>query len=122
MSLSTNGGAYAPDYAGPPFVTPGGVAVSGGALFVVDAAATNTLWLLPVSGATNLTALASGPPFRNLQRVAYMNHALYVTDDDTNGFNGAVIQIPLPNPAPVFIGESVTAGDRDAALDRPEIY
>jgi subtilisin-like proprotein convertase family protein len=109
VSLSTNGGAYASDYAGPPFIAPGGIAVNGGALFVVDAAATNTLWLLPVSGATNhLAALASGPPFRNLQRIAYLNHALYVTDDDTNGFNGAIIQIPLPNPPPVFGGVFVT--------------
>jgi sugar lactone lactonase YvrE len=108
VSLSTNGGSYTSIYVGTPFITPNAITIGGSALFVVDAAATNTIWELPISGATNLTTLVSGPPFRNLQRITYLNHALYVTDNDTNNFNGTIFRVALPNPTASISGVSVT--------------
>jgi subtilisin-like proprotein convertase family protein len=105
VSLSTNGGSYTTLFAGAPFISPNGITVSGGALFVVDAAATNTIWELPISGGTP-TALVSGPPFNLLSRITYLNHALYVTDNNISG--GTIFRILLPDSTPVISGVSVT--------------
>jgi hypothetical protein len=76
-------------------------------LFVLDAGATNTIWELPISGGTP-TSLFFGSPFRVSNRITYVNHALYVTDNATNGTNGIIFQILLPNPAPFINAVSIT--------------
>jgi hypothetical protein len=106
---------FTTNYDGAPLISPSGIAISGGALFVADPGATNTIWMIPATTNGTPTIITNGPPFRVINRITYLNHALYVTDNDTNGVNGLVRQITLTNPVPV-IG-SVTVNTNGVALN-----
>ena len=118
VSLSTNGGSYTSVYVGAPLIYPDGIAANAGALFVVDSGATNTIWMLPISGGTPVPLL-SGLPFRAANRITYWNHALYVTDNNAHGTNGIIWQVSLPNPSPVVSGVSVATNGMNLSWTAP---
>lgn len=107
VSIATNGTAFTTNYHGAPLVSPSGITVSGGALFVADPGATNTVWMIPTSTNGTPMVVAAGAPFRVIDRITYLNHTLYVTDNDTNGANGLIYYINLPNPSAAFGAISV---------------
>ena len=107
VSIATNGVAFTTNYLGAPLISPSGIAARAGALFVTDPGATNTIWMFPATTNGTPTVIVSGAPFRVLNRITYLNHALYVTDNDTNGANGMIYQVALDNPPPVFGAISV---------------
>lgn len=98
-AIATTGGPVSTVFVGPPLVTPAGIAVGNGTVFIADPGASNTIWSIPTTGGPPIP-LISGPPFVKIEGLVFFNNALYVTD------NGAdkVYRIdfgPAPNQPPV---------------------
>jgi hypothetical protein len=80
VSISTNGGSFTTLASGSPLVTPSGIAVGNGSVYISDPGAGNTIWQLPIGGGTPV-ALISGGVFKQIQGLCFLNGNLYVADN-----------------------------------------
>ena len=85
LSIPANGtgsSSFTTVYSGAPLVSPSGIAVGDGMIFVNDPGANNTIWAIPVGGGTPVAFIANGPG-TNVGRLAglfYSSGSLYIVD------------------------------------------
>jgi hypothetical protein len=97
VSIPTAGGVFTTLHVGAPFVSPAGIAVGDGSVFVWDPGANSSIWQLPIGGGTP-TLVVSDARLGTLGGLHYLNGSLYLADYD----EGAIWRIQLnevPEPA-----------------------
>jgi hypothetical protein len=107
LSLPTQGGSFSILHEGAPLVHPYDIDVhpQSDSLVIVDAAANNTIFMMPRTGGTPIDVI-SGDPFKRLMGLVILGEHAYVIDtgdyqDPTTGqwINGPgkIFRVPLPN-------------------------
>ncbi len=83
--IPATSGAFTPLHVGAPFVSPNGIAVADGQVFVADEGA-KVIWTMPLSGGAPVV-YAADPRFKSLRGLSHHNGVLYAADsgDDSNG-------------------------------------
>lgn len=104
FSSPVSGSAFTSLASGSPLVSPAGVAVMGGKLYVSDPGANNTIWQLPLTGGTP-AVYSSGAPFLGLAGLAAYNGELYVADSA----GGAIYRLVQTAAVPPAITSPPTA-------------
>jgi hypothetical protein len=103
----TGGGLFTTLASGPPLVSPQGLAVAQGMVFVVDPGAGNTIWVLPVAGGAP-QKLVSGAPFVDIRAIASYGTNLFVCDDGNSGTNsgpGKLYRVSIPSQTLISSGQ-----------------
>jgi len=98
VSIPGVGGAFTPLHIGAPFVSPVGIAVGGGSVFVWDPAANSSIWQLPISGGAP-TLVVSDARLGSLGGMHYLNNSLFVADYDEGAIWRVDLGAPVPEPA-----------------------
>ena len=98
ISIPGVGGTFTPLHIGAPFVSPVGIAVGGGSVFVWDPAANSSIWQLPISGGAP-TLVVSDARLGTLGGLHYLNNSLYVADYDEGAIWRVDLDAPVPEPA-----------------------
>ncbi len=96
LSLPVAGSTFTTLGNGAPLVSPAGIAVMGGKVYVSDPGAGNTIWQLPLAGGTPV-AYYSGAPLQGIAGLAAYNGELYVADS-TGGAIYRLAQTPAAAP------------------------
>jgi hypothetical protein len=76
--IPATGGTFTPLHVGAPFVSPNGIAVADGQVFVADEGA-KVIWTMPLSGGTP-EVYAADPRFQSLRGLMHHNGVLYAAD------------------------------------------
>ncbi len=91
VSIATNGAVFTTLAYGAPLVSPSGIAVGKGSIYISDPGAGNTIWQLPIDGGAP-SVLVSGGAFKQIQGLCYLRGDLFVADNAA----GAIYKIKLP--------------------------
>jgi len=96
VSIPATGGSFTTLFSGSPFVSPRGITIGGGTIYVADGG-TDSIWSLPITGGTP-TLYASDPRFQALNQLTWFDGALYAADSG-NGATGTIWKISsVPEP------------------------
>jgi hypothetical protein len=98
QSVPSTGTAVTTIFSGTPFVTPLGVAVGGGTIYVSDPGASNTIWTIPQTGGTP-TSLVAGSPFKSVSGLCYYSGTLYIADTTGNAIYKIAVGSATAPPA-----------------------